>query len=241
LPTLFKGNLYEDYERGLADLFTTTRGWCLKPEGTLIYTAWLARQPNCQKKNYYWEKMFRPERPQKGRLREFIQAGCEICDRSINEVFWMLMALEIIKEYGLEPELHYSYLGRKDSWDSYVSKIADEKGCSVDQARILLDKQGYGHVYSRLDASERFDLLEIVREVRKNYKTALLNPFLVRGLHYYSGLVFEIQWKGQALAGGGNYTGLLGKFTKRFSSFQSFGWALGVDRIVLAKEECSTL
>jgi len=233
---------------------------CLRPEGTApVVRAYFENgfselpQPV---KLWYFGPFFRHETPQAGRYRQFWQFGFEILGEKnyILDAQVILISLEVLKELKIENfVLKINSIGNsccrgyyKKSLVYYLRKrqkglcqnckarleknplrildCKDEK-CRqiVSQAPQILDylcEECKSHFFKVLDTLE---FLEIPFE---------LDPFLVRGLDYYTNTVFEIQDKetGLALISGGRYDSL-GKILAN-RDLPAVGSAGGVERIV---------
>ena len=213
-------------------------------------------------KLWYYGPFFRYEKPQAGRYRQFWQLGFEvighgtpIVDAQIIQIYY-----NILKELKLENIIieinsigdpmcrpYYrktlaSYLRSRNSVlcpDCKVRvkenplRILDCKNEKCQQVRAQAP-QVMDHLCDECKAHFK-EVLEYLEEIGLPYR---LNPYLVRGLDYYSRTVFEIYQEGKenqgqtALGGGGRYDGLVkmlgGKDTP------AMGGGLGVDRIVMA-------
>lgn len=192
----------------------------LRPEGTApIVRAYIEHgmkswpQPV---RLWYYSAMFRHERPQKGRYRQFWQAGFEILGETdaVADAEIVLLTLSALKEVGLKNiALQVNSIGDKDSrlvyikvLKNYLKKHKSELAPN-DQKRIIanpmrvLDSKDERTQRALTDAPEILDylnepdrahlrmLLEYLEELEIPY---LLNPRLVRGLDYYSRTVFEV-------------------------------------------------
>ncbi|MEC8077952.1 MAG: histidine--tRNA ligase [Pseudomonadota bacterium] len=237
---------------------------CMIPEGTascmrlafennLIYDRGI-------KKNrlYYYAPMFRHERPQKGRYRQFTQFGVEfIGDKTISDdIDLILMSCKFFAEIGLtDISLHINNLGSNDDREKYASKLQEyfnryskslsdnQKNTLIKNPLRLLDNKDNAireiienapNIKDSLnnDSIDRFE--QITDTLNKlNIKFTLDNK-LVRGLDYYNDLVFE--WKTRqlgtqdAICAGGRYDGL----AKIIGGLDipAVGLAIGVDRVV---------
>jgi histidyl-tRNA synthetase len=209
---------------------------------------------------FYIGNMFRYERPQKGRMREFWQIGVEAAgsDNPLTdaEVIWLLN--EIFKKLGFKNlELLINSVGCLKCRPEYVKVfkkfLEPETGklcpdcnerflsnplrifdCKVETCREALEGSPviYDHICGQ--CSEHFDAV-------KNYLDLLGIKFLiksglVRGFDYYTGTIFEIVSKDlesvqNALGGGGRYDNLIEQFGG--PPMPSIGFALGIDRTVI--------
>lgn len=206
-------------------------------------------------KLFYRGPMFRHERPQKGRLRQFHQIDAEILgsDKPLADAEAIGMAWHVLGELGLADKvtLELNSLGSqgdraayRDALRSFLSAHAD-KLSEDSRARLernplrILDSKDEGDRRILADAPQMvltegqgfFDeLLKLLGELNIPFT---LNPKLVRGLDYYCHTVFEFTTtqlgaQGTVLAGG-RYDGLIKEMGG--PATPSIGWAAGVERL----------
>ncbi len=232
---------------------------CLRPEGTagLVRALITNGLMNDEiKKFFYLGPMFRYERPQKGRKRQFFQAGAELIgeESTKSDVEIILLAKTILEKLNVRYTLEINYLGKEDSLNSYRSYLRKYLQNFKDE---LSEK-----VYSRLQrnpiraidskdsniqeifkkASDISDFLK--KEEKESFERTIkslkdlkidfnLNKNLVRGLDYYTGTVFEFTVDGlgaqNAVIGGGRYDNLIKDLGGR--DLPAIGFALGIDRL----------
>ncbi|MBI3298540.1 MAG: histidine--tRNA ligase [Elusimicrobia bacterium] len=244
------------------------RALALRPEGTPgVVRAYLdksLRQQGGPVKLYYVGSMFRAERPQKGRYREFEQIGVETLGNPhpAADVEAILALNALFAALGLEGRvrLRVNNLGCdteascrpafRDALRAYLHKHLDTL-CDSCKRRVdrnplrVLDCKGDG---PRLSAeAPRFASCAACK-AHVDQVSALLtdnglthaypDPTLVRGLDYYTRTVFEFAGTGlgsqDAVAGGGRYDGLVKLMGG--PDTPAVGWALGVERLLLAVE-----
>ncbi|MBT3548472.1 MAG: histidine--tRNA ligase [Gammaproteobacteria bacterium] len=237
---------------------------CLRPEGTasivrsviehaLVYDRGLKKQ-----KYWYHGPMFRHEKPQKGRYRQFSQFGVEYYgfSDSNSELELIMMGNSLLHSLNIEQAtLHINSLGNKDDKKSYEKIIFNHLGkykSSLDEYQKdtlaknplrLLDSKNDNikelllnvpTLYETLsDASKsRFDiLLKKLDDLEIHY---LLDNSIVRGLDYYNDTVFE--WRHQslgsqnAICAGGRYDELVNSIGG--DDVPAVGFAMGVERII---------
>ena len=235
---------------------------CMRPEGTAgvvrsFVQAKLDRRQNEKFKFYYYGAMFRYERPQKGRLREFHQFGCEsFGEASVYEDFTIIqMISDIFKALGIDFDLEINSLGcskcmpqYKESLINFLTECKDElcQDCNrrigTNPIRVLDCKNE--KCQSLLANSPKlikslcnscvsdFDKLVILLKSENiDYK---INSNLVRGLDYYSKTAFEfVSTKigaQSAIAGGGRYDKLVEFLDGKPTP--AVGFALGIERIM---------
>jgi histidyl-tRNA synthetase len=246
--------------------FTTRGGdsLTLRPEGTASVVR-AVLQHNLDKgalplKLYYSGSYYRYERPQKGRYRHFSQVGAEAlgAEDPLIDVELIMLATDAYQNLGLrQVRLLLNTLGDKECRPVYRAALQQYlRGLDLDEAtrarieinplRVLDDKRP--EVRAQLeDAPVLPDYLCDACKAYHEEVQALLSiggvafeddPKLVRGLDYYTRTTFEFVHDGlgsqSAIGGGGRYDGLSEELGG--PSLPSVGWALGVDRTVLAME-----
>lgn len=214
---------------------------------------------------WYQGPMFRYERPQKGRYREFRQMGIELIGEGspASDALILLLLWEIIVELGLKDKviIDVNSLGDKHcrpkirkSLTDYFTKFKKNL-CEDCQRRLetnplrLLDckeascqpiKAGAPQIIDLLDddcKAHFHSVLEYLDDLNIPYD---LNRYLVRGLDYYTRTAFEIREVGDnrrqsSLGGGGRYDELIELYGGQATP--AIGFALGLDRIIeLLKE-----
>ncbi len=214
-------------------------------------------------KVFYCGPAFRYERPQKGRLREFIQFGVESLGVKTAEedADVILMAVRFFEEYDFPYVLKINYLGSDASRANYVDALKKYVLPHLDTMCTDCKERYTKNPLRMLDCKVEEDK-EILKDAPKikdflskddilNYdtiKTILDNldisyvedDNLVRGLDYYSGIVFEIYLKDHgdfgAILAGGHYDHLVNEIGG--PSLSSVGFSFGVDRFIsFLKEE----
>lgn len=234
---------------------------CMRPEGTAgvvraFVSAKLDRQP-VKQKFYYYGPMFRYERPQKGRLREFHQFGCEsFGESSVYEDFTIItMISQIFDALGIGYELEINSLGCKECMPPYKTNLVgflkqtQEELCEDCNRRIetnpirVLDCKN-SNCQSLLTNSPKllknlcsecdsdFDkLISLLDNAKISYK---INTNLVRGLDYYNKSAFEFVSNNigsqSAIAGGGRYDKLVEFLDGKPTP--AVGFAIGIERIM---------
>jgi histidyl-tRNA synthetase len=216
-------------------------------------------------KLYYMGPMFRRERPQKGRYRQFYQIGAEVLGTSDApgidaEVIEMLLAFfERLQLKGAV--LHINSIGDKNCRPAYVEKLRAElqvvreqlgadsqRRIETNPLRVLDSK--LEHEQAIIEKLPRIadHLCEPCREHYAEVKKQLAlrgiayqeNWRLVRGLDYYMRTTFEITAPGlgsqNAVCGGGRYDGLV-ELLGGPATTKGIGFAIGTDRLVLSLQE----
>jgi histidyl-tRNA synthetase len=215
-------------------------------------------------KLYYIGPMFRRERPQKGRYRQFYQIGAEVLGQSDApaidaEVLEMLVAL--FKRAGLAgTALYINSIGCKECRPKYVELLRNELGKVKDslgpdsQRRIetnplrvldskvpaeqpIIEKLPRISDYLCADCREHFAKLK--EELHLRDIAYQENWRLVRGLDYYTRTTFEVTAAGlgsqNAVCGGGRYDGLVELLGG--PPTKGIGFAIGTDRAILSLQE----
>ncbi len=234
---------------------------CLRPEGTAGVVRMFI-QNKLDKKGglhrfFYHGPMFRYERPQKGRLREFHQFGCEsFGEGSVYEDFTLiLMIKDIFDALGIGYRILVNSLGCPECMPGYrerlVAHLNDIKDglcedcrrriatnpirvldCKVDSCQALLANAPVltDNLCETCDA----DFATLVRLLEKHGLPFELDPKLVRGLDYYTRTAFEFVSSEigaqSAIAGGGRYNRLVEFLGGKPTP--AVGFALGVERIM---------
>ena len=241
------------------------RSCTLRPEGTAsVVRAALQHGLLSQgaQKLWYAGPMFRYERPQAGRQRQFHQIGVEWLGASSarSDVEVIALAWDLLASLGVGGlELELNSLGTAEDRQAYRNALVawlEQRSDALDpdsQARLstnplrILDSKNKDTQTLLEQAPTLEDALcdasrERFADVQQGL-TALgipfrLNPRLVRGLDYYSHTAFEItsdQLGAQAtVCGGGRYDGLIGQLGG--APTPAIGWALGMERLLLVLE-----
>jgi histidyl-tRNA synthetase len=215
-------------------------------------------------KLYYAGPMFRRERPQKGRYRQFYQLGAEVLGQSDApsidaEILEMLMVL--FRRVGLaETKLYVNSIGCKDCRPRYVELLREELRKVKDQlgadSQRRIETNPLRVLDSKLPEEQAIigklpriadHLCEACREHFAKLKDELKlrgiayeeNWRLVRGLDYYTRTTFEVTAAGlgsqNAVCGGGRYDGLVELLGG--PPTKGIGFAIGTDRAILSIQE----
>lgn len=241
----------------------------LRPEGTAQVIRYylennLYKQSDFQK-FFYIGPMFRGERPQKGRLRQFHHIGVEALGS--NSIYLdaesINLAMNILDAIGVnEKELKINSLGcasdKKRFSDELNRALQTEKprlcsdcqrrleknplrvmDCKEEQCRHIISTFKLGKEHLCEDCKKQFeDLLGVLDSLKIKYTYV---PNLVRGLDYYTNTVFEITSKGlgsqDAIGAGGRYNNLIKDLGG--PEIAAMGFALGIERILLLLKENS--
>ena len=226
---------------------------CLRPEGTAglvrsLITNGLDDEEI--KKFFYIGPMFRYERPQKGRKRQFFQAGVELIGNAIyGDLEVIQVAKMILDKLGIESNLEINFLGDNESLKAYNKYLDDYLSRSNEvpeyvkknpiraldskdeKVKILMSEAKSIESFLNEKQKNKFsDIKNKLNELNINFNE---NKNLVRGLDYYNGLVFEFTSSElgaqNAIIGGGRYDGLIESLGGR--NLPATGFALGIDRL----------
>ena len=254
--------MYDFYDKG-------DRHITLRPEGTApVVRSYVENKlfaPEVQKpvKVYYMGSMFRYERPQAGRLREFHQIGAE-CFGSSNpatDVEMIAMAAQFFKDIGItNVSLELNSLGNPESRAAYRQALIDyltplKASLSADSQRRLEENP-----LRVLDSKEPEDkasvegapsILDYLDEESSVYFTAVrsmletlqipyvINTNMVRGLDYYNHTIFEFTTEAAGsqltICAGGRYDGLVAYFGGPETPGVGFG--MGLERLLLVLDK----
>jgi len=215
-------------------------------------------------KLYYMGPMFRRERPQKGRYRQFYQIGAEVLGQSDApaidaEVIEMLLAF--FEKAGLAgATLAVNSIGDKNCRPPYVEtlraallKVKDHLGpdsqrrIETNPLRVLDSKlpeeqaiiERLPRIADHLCADCRAHFAKLQDELKLRSIAYEINWRLVRGLDYYTRTTFEIVAPGlgsqNAVCGGGRYDGLVELLGG--PPTKGIGFAIGTDRLILSLQE----
>ena len=247
----------------------------LRPEGTvsivrcaiqhnLIYDRGVKKQ-----KFWYYGPMFRHEKPQRGRFRQFNQFGIEFfgynnTESDIEVIFLGNLIFSKLKiDDGLK--LHVNSLGTKEDRINYKKIISDhieknieklddsQKNTLINNPLRLLDSKSQNMIEILKGIPPLYDILSAQSKARYDLLLAKLDemkiPYvhdntIVRGLDYYNDTVFEWRHKilgsNGAICAGGRYDGLVEELNG--VSVPAIGFAMGIERIVeILKEEQQNL
>ena len=240
----------------------------LRPEGTASVVRMMIEHNLPREgiqKVFYNGPMFRHERPQKGRYRQFHQVGAEVFGASDAKVDAELISItdSLWKSLEINARLEINSLGSKESRTSYRKILTDFFNKNISQLdedslrRLktnplrILDSKNKDLELLISNAPKMIDHLDEESQehftILKNYLDSLdipyeVNPKLVRGLDYYNQTVFE--WISNDLGsqgticGGGRYDGLVEKMGG--NPTPAIGFAMGLERIALLIQDKNT-
>jgi histidyl-tRNA synthetase len=254
------------------EMFTFTRSdesLTLRPEGTAgAVRAYVTNSVNAREpvsRWYYLGPMFRAERPQRGRYRQFYQAGCElygdpgpICDAEMIDMLFRLLG-----ELGIGGlQVRLSSIGGAETRDRYRAALTEylrpraqelsehaQRRLETNPLRVLDSKDprdqavaaGAPSIIELLTEADREHWQGLCSALDQLGTTYRVDSTLVRGLDYYSRTLFEITASSgglgsqNTLVGGGRYDGLVREMGG--PEVPSIGFAMGLERVLLAMPE----
>ncbi|TRV45050.1 MAG: histidine--tRNA ligase [Microcystis panniformis Mp_MB_F_20051200_S9] len=247
------------------------RSLTLRPEGTAgVVRAYIEHKLQAAggvQRLWYKGPMFRYERPQAGRQRQFHQIGVELLgtDDPRADVEVITLASEILKAVGLETlKLDLNSLGNAQDRQNYRQALLDyltpykadldadsQQRLEKNPLRILDSKdektkiicENAPSILEHLgsDSQKHFERVQsLLTDLGVIYN---LNPCLVRGLDYYTHTAFEIQSDdlgAQAtVCGGGRYDGLIAQLGG--PDTPAVGWAIGLERLIILLQQKQSL
>ena len=237
----------------------------LRPEGTAaIARLFVEQKLRPQQRFIYSGPMFRRERPQKGRFRQFTTIAAEIFGENdaLSDAETLSLAWIFLKELGVcrKISLEINTIGSQTERKVYIEKLISflkplkNRLSGESQARLdsnplrILDSKNEEDKEALKQAPLITDCLSEESRNRFQETKAFLrdlripwteNPFLVRGLDYYNHLVFEVKAAGlgaqDAVLAGGRYDDL----TEALGGprVPALGWGAGIERLALLLEE----
>lgn len=268
---LFQRGIGETTDVVEKEMYTFTdksgRSITLRPEGTAgIVRAYLENKLYGQMqplKLYYIGPMFRYERPQAGRFRQFHQFGVEVFgsnDPALDAEV-IVLGVNYLKELGLENlDIYINSIGcpncRKEYFkdlqeyfNQYRQELCEDcqsridrnpmrvLDCKVDNSKEIISNAPSILDYLCADCQEHFARV-------KDYLSVLgldytIDARMVRGLDYYTNTVFEIKYSGlgaqDTILAGGRYNGLAEEIGGK--SIPGIGFAAGMERLLLTLEK----
>ena len=247
------------------------QSYTLRPENTASAVRAYLENKVYGKENltkwFYMGSMFRHDKPQAGRYREFHQFGAEVLGSpsSVVDSEVICMIVQLLKDFGLKDlNVEVNSVGCPNCRPTYRQKLIEffepkkDQLCEDCQERLyknplrLLDCKNETCKALSVGAPEIHEhLCEECNTHFEELKTLLdaaniqynLNPRLVRGLDYYTKTAFEVQYTPlgaqSAVAGGGRYDGLVEELDGPHTP--AIGFAMGMERLLLALEKQNLL
>jgi histidyl-tRNA synthetase len=238
------GQLYNFKDRGEREV-------ALRPEMTPTLARMVIARERAYRKPLKWfstSNFFRYERQQKGRLREFIQFNADLIGDASTaaDAESVSLVIDLLREFGFTKEDFVIRLSDRKAWIDYLQSrgVSDTKavlaiidklerepeeslnaklaphGVTVAELRGFIDAGSPEHFAPLLDELTARGLKDFVE----------IDLSIVRGLAYYTGLVFEAFDRSKsmrALAGGGRYDDLLGDLSDGSVKLPAIGFGMG--------------
>lgn len=244
------------------------RSMTLRPEATAgVMRAYIEASCNAREsvsKLFSYGPMFRYERPQKGRMRQFHQFNCECIGAAepLADAEIILMLMTFLRDIGIGGlSLQLNSLGCKECRPVYHKALKDFLGgldemalcedcrrrkevnplrvldCKVPSCRALTDNAPKILDFNCPDCKEHF--MFVLRVLERTNQPYVLNHRLVRGLDYYNRTTFEVVAETigaqGTVAGGGRYDGLVKQLGG--PDVPGVGFAAGMERLALMVEQ----
>src|SRR6267378_2656251 len=236
--------LYEFVDKG-------ERAVALRPEMTPTLARIVAAEHRQFRKPLKWfsiPQVFRYERPQRGRLREHFQLNCDIVGEESAEADAELIALaiDVVRVSGFTSQDFVVRISDREFWTELLKleKVPPDRWEEMLQTIDKSEREPREKTEERLGklAGPVFEIFEKGGESAKlnniieNLRLRGLADFakidvrIVRGLAYYTGIVFEVfdrAGKFRAIAGGGRYDNLISQLSDGVLSLPALGFAMG--------------
>jgi histidyl-tRNA synthetase len=259
-PVLEPMALYEKKSGGelVGQLFDFTdkgdRHVAMRPEMTPTLARMVAARERDFRKPLKWfcvPQFFRYEKQQRGRLREFYQLNCDIIGEAATAADAELLAvlIDLLRGFGLGEKDFVVRLSSRTAWQEFFARAGGQPEDEYEFFQIV-DKADRNPPEKTDAALAKFGLTaqQVLDFMRSKTATAELAPILadltarglggfveidyaiVRGLAYYTGVVFEVFDRSKnerALAGGGRYDKLLNLMSDGKTDLPALGFGMG--------------
>jgi histidyl-tRNA synthetase len=245
------GQLYEFTDKG-------ERAVALRPEVTPTLARMVAARHREYPKPLRWFNVgtcFRYERQQRGRLREFLQFNCDLVGdvSAAADAEVIALLIDLLRSFGLGPQDFAIRLSDRSAWHDFMARHGVEKDRAAEFLTIvdrmekmppektaeLLNPFGIGleTLKEFIEKAEIPALAPLLADLEARGLRGYVRPDLgvVRGLAYYTGVVFEafaLQGNLRAIAGGGRYDRLLADLSDGTSDLPAVGFGVG-DAVLL--------
>lgn len=237
------------------------RKLALRPEGTPpVLRAIIENNIEIPCKITYFLNMFRHEKPQKGRLREFYQLGVEyigymdpLVDLEMFLIIEELMKSFEVKDYYFEINSMGCISDRKIYKEKLKDYLKDRIEILCDDCKRRFERNPLRILDCKIDSEKIKEFPKLLdylcdecgnhfeklkKYLNQNNIDFKINPKLVRGIDYYTKTVFEVKSNKlgaqDALGGGGRYDGLMEIIGKE--KIPACGFALGMERVIMASD-----
>lgn len=238
----------------------------LRPEGTPgVVRAYIEAgldRSDPEQRLFYSGAMFRRERPQKGRYRQFYQFGVEVFGRAdaACDAELLIMIAELCRELGLTVRLEINSIGCAQCRPAFRAALIEwgrkHWGQLCEDCHNRIERNPLRLLDCKIDAklaeSAPSSLDYLCEACRVHFETVkeltsaaqvnfTVNPRMVRGLDYYTRTAFEVMADGlgaqSTVVAGGRYDGLVEAMGG--AAVAGIGFAIGVDRMALALQAAS--
>lgn len=243
------GQLFNFVDKGEREI-------ALRPEMTPTLARMVAARDRDFKKPIKWfsvASFFRYEKQQKGRLREFTQLNCDLIGEGspAADAEMIALAVDLFRAFGLTEADFFVRVNDRNVWLEFL-KARGVEAERVAEFLAVVDKierekpevtaqklAAFGVTREELDAfmarpaaelGGALRALEADLQARGLERFVTFDPRIVRGLAYYTGVVFEVfdrARESRALAGGGRYDELLGTISDGAVKHPALGFAVG--------------
>ena len=264
-PTLESAELYRKKNSGgeiLGQLYEFTdkgdRAVALRPEVTPTLARMIAARHRDFPKPMRWFNVgtcFRYERQQRGRLREFLQFNCDLVGDASPAADAEMIALliDLLRSFGLGSQDFAIRLSDRSAWHDFLALHGVEKE-RVGEFLTIVDRMEKMPAEKTMELLAPFGIpLDVLRDFIAKAEIPAITPLLadlearglreyvrpdlgvVRGLAYYTGVVFEafaLQGNLRAIAGGGRYDRLLSDLSDGSADLPAVGFGVG-DAVLL--------
>jgi len=236
---------------------------CLRPENTAsVVRAYIEHGMHTKPqpvKVWYYGSMFRHDRPQAGRYRQFRQFGCETIGIKdpVADAELIIVAYNFFRDLGIETQVHVNSIGTLDERQNYIIELVaylrSKRSYLCDDCKRRINKNPLRALDCKQEScqpvkEEAPQIIDWLSENSKQHFMSVLEyldemeiPYvldssLVRGLDYYTDTVFEfyednVEQKSQnALGGGGRYDGLAEQLGGEPTP--GCGFSMGIERTV---------
>lgn len=249
---LFKKKSGEEITRQLYDFVDKGgRAVALRPEMTPTLARMAAAAHRDFRKPMKWfctPQMFRYERPQRGRLREHYQFNADLIGEAsvAADVELIALCIDLLRGFGFTAQDVVVRISDREFWLDFLRehKVAEERWQSILEIIDKSEREPREKTAERLGplAASVFEIFEgkgtseKLERLMAEFRQRGLEDFvqidlrIVRGLAYYTGVVFEAfdrAGKLRAIAGGGRYDNLIGHLSDGAVSLPAVGFAMG--------------
>lgn len=228
----------------------------LRPEMTPTLARMVIAREREFKKPIKWfctPQFFRYEKQQRGRLREFGQLNCDLIGESnvAADAEMVALAIDLLRAFGLSGDDFVVRVSDRDAWKAFLDAHGTFDEASLAAFLQVVDKLErnkpeateaalvpFGITLAEVRAFianpgthfERFNALAAELDARGLQGFYQLDPTIVRGLAYYTGLVFEVFDRKKtlrAVAGGGRYDNLMSAMSDGKVTLPAIGFGMG--------------